>query len=348
MAQITLIDQLKESLQPSLSTGLQNLATTKLNELNNRHGMNNPLMSLQKTPAQQTLQSLFNPQNIINPETQNILQSLMQFKPEPLQKETEQQTFADPNKQIKAGKAIKLTPTEMKREKAQELAQRKQDIILERERAKNDRIEQTALRKEKKPYIDKLQSGYEVANEGGLVLDKMEKLIDKGGLPIAAFYSLFDKLEHVSPAVAGPLGAAAGTYIGGPLGALVGGGIGALVSPVATMLKYAQRLTSPNTEEFEKLSSSFVKQAKSIFGSRITDKDLEAFMKTIPTLAQTDKGKKAIIENMRVFNKAAQIKYKAYKEVLKENNNKIPEDLEFQVEERAKPELDKISEKFLA
>lgn len=345
MAKITLVDQIRETLQPNMSTGLQNLANTKLNNLTQRHSITNRLMDMQQTPAQQTLQSLFNPQSIINPQTQNLLQALQQFQPEQISQEPTK--IANPATEIKEGKAIALTPAEMKREKAQELAQRKQDIILERERAKNDRIEQTALRKEKKPYIDKLQSGYEVANEGGLVLDKMEKLIDKGGLPIAAFYSLFDKLEHVSPAVAGPLGAAAGTYIGGPVGALIGGGIGALVSPVATMLKYAQRLTSPNTEEFEKLSSSFVKQAKSIFGSRITDKDLEAFMKTIPTLAQTDKGKRAIIDNMRVFNKAAQIKYKAYKDIIKENNNKIPEDLEFQVEERSKPELDKISEKFL-
>lgn len=204
------------------------------------------------------------------------------------------------------------------------------------------------MRKEKKSYIDKINANHEVADEADLVINKMESLIDKGGLPIAGFYKLFDSLEkNVNPGVAGPLGAAAGTYLGGPVGALIGGGIGALISPVATALKYAQRQTSPNTEEFEKLSASFLKQAKAIFGNRITNTDLEYFMKTVPTLAQTDSGKRAIIKNMKTFNKAAQIRYKAYKDIIKENDNRIPADLEFQVEDRAKPELDKLAKDFV-
>lgn len=336
----SITDEMNAGLNPSqITSALQSLAQNKLSQLQAR----NPLFEMQQSAPQQTLQSLLGGASPITPESQNILQQIQQFQPQAIQ----QAPIDNPDKQIKENKAVKLTPAERKTLKVEELAQKKQDIVLAREQAKNDIIEQRELRKQKKPYIDKLNAYKEVGDETALKLERMEQLVDReGGLPVAAFYKLFTNLEGINPAyAAGALGAA-GTYLGGPIGGAIGGTIGGLISPVATMLRYGQRLTSPNTEEFEKLSASFINQAKAIFGARITDRDLQEFLKTVPNLEQTDNGKKAIIKNIRIFNKANEAKYNAYKDILRENSGKIPFDLEIQVEERARPELDKLSKQF--
>ena len=160
---------------------------------------------------------------------------------------------------------------------------------------------------------------------------------------------MFKKLEEdVSPTASATAGGLLGTYVGGPVGTLVGAGIGGLISPVASLIRSVQKFTSPNTEEFEKLSNSFITSAKNIFGSRITDNDLKFFMSMVPTLSQTDNGKIAIINNMKSFNKAAQVKYKTMKKIIRDNGGRIPDNLQFLVEEEASPELNKISNEFIS
>ena len=229
---------------------------------------------------------------------------------------------------------------------AQQVSQEKSSVpLLARPSAaqkaaqiKEQRAEQVRIDKETEPYYKEVLAKEESAKSGDLRLNKMEKLIKKGGLPISSIYNLFKNLEEVPPAHAGT----AGGYLFGPLGAAIGG----LISPIATLLRGIQRKTSPNTEEFEKLSADFVKEAKAIFGSRITDADLKAFMNTIPNLSQSDAGKLKIIQNVKSFNDAARIKAKALKQIISENGGKRPANLQILVEERAKPELDKLSQEF--
>lgn len=180
-----------------------------------------------------------------------------------------------------------------------------------------------AIEKETLPYYKKIVAAKESATASKNRLSKMKSLVEKGGLPIASFYNLFKNLEEQK------------------------GHLGNIISPVGTLLRNAQKLTSPNTEQFEKLSSEFIKDAKSIFGSRITDTDLKAFMAQVPTLGNTDKGKLAIIKNLEIANEAEELKYKAAKQIIKENNGKRPANFEFLVEERVKSKLDKLAEKFL-
>ncbi len=214
---------------------------------------------------------------------------------------------------------------------------------------------------ETKKYYDNLLALDDAADASLKRLSKIENLVDKkGGLPISTFYKLFNKLEEQSATSGAATGAALGGLIGlagGPIspgtipaasltGAAIGGSVGALLSPVATLLKSGQTFISPNTEEFEKLSNDFVREAKSIFGSRITDQDLQTFMSLVPTLSQTDNGKRAIIKNMRNFLKANQVKAKNMKRVIHANGGHRPYDLPLMVEELSKPELDKLAKQF--
>jgi hypothetical protein len=69
-------------------------------------------------------------------------------------------------------------------------------------------------------------------------------------------------------------------------------------------------------------------------------------MAQIPTLSNTDAGKKKIIHSMKIANDAEHIRADAMKEIIKENGGKRPFDLPLQVEERSKPEIEKLAEKF--
>jgi hypothetical protein len=256
---------------------------------------------------------------------------------------------------------VEFTPQQIEEQIHPLLAKRKAlEEKAARERDKEEKANQTAINKAEKPYVDKITAYKEAADDADKRLNKMENLVKKGSLPYSGYYNTLKSLEeHVTPLTGAGAGAAIGGALGlagGPLapasatiGSAIGGGIGAAVTPIVQVLKSFQRgITATDTEEFEKLSNDFIRNAKTIFGSRITDADLRAFMATLPTLSQTDEGKLAVIKNMKSFNKAAQVRYKAMRDVIKDNGNKIPADIQGLVEERAKPELDRIASDFEA
>jgi hypothetical protein len=194
-----------------------------------------------------------------------------------------------------------------------------------REREKFEFTKRQATLKETKPYVDALKDKEKASKEADLRLKRMETLIGKGNLPNAAWWSALTKLENAP-------------YISG------------LTAPFAELLKGGTKWYSGNPadiEEFEKLSSEFVKNAKQYFGSRITQKEVEMFMQTVPTLMQTDGGKKKLIENIRSLNELTEIEAKAARSIIKENGGIPPIDIEQQVQDRIGSKLDKIAKKFI-
>ena len=83
-----------------------------------------------------------------------------------------------------------------------------------------------------------------------------------------------------------------------------------------------------------------------MFGSRITDADLKAFMAMVPTLMNTEAGKKSIIRNIQIASNATHARYRAMKELIKENGGKRPDNLALRVEERVEAELDQLAQQF--
>lgn len=212
-----------------------------------------------------------------------------------------------------------------------------------------ERKAQHAASKESAAYFKELTQAGKAAKENNGRLDKMIRLIEHGKLPSSGFYNALKSLEDINPTTAVATGAGIGSVLGGGLNPVTGalGGIaGGLLSPIVQLLKSGQRALSPDTEEFEKLSADFIKNAKEVFGSRITDADLRAFMQTVPTLGNTDHGKRKIIENLKEFNNAALIKDKVAREVIKANGGKRPPNLQLIVDEIANPALDKYAEEF--
>ncbi len=194
-----------------------------------------------------------------------------------------------------------------------------------REKEKLEFTKRQATLKETKPYVDALKAKEKAVKEADLRLKRMETLIDKGNLPNSALWSALSKLENAP-------------YISG------------LTAPIAELIKGGTKWFSGNSadiEEFEKLSSEFVKNAKQYFGSRITQKEVELFMQTVPTLAQTDSGKKKLIENIRSLNELTEIEAKAARSIIKANGGIPPLDIEQQVQDKIGKKLDKVAKKFI-
>lgn len=219
--------------------------------------------------------------------------------------------------------------------------------------------QEAVVKKETQPYVNKITLEKDQADFAQPRLNKMKELIKKGKLPNSAEYKIFKSIEdHVTPEKGAGAGAAIGAAIGGlggpvggaagaAAGAAVGAGIGAVVGPIATMIKTGNKaLFATDEEAFEKLSAGFLRGMKDIFGARISNAEMTAYLASIPTLNQTDKGKLAVIEDMEMFNKAANIKYKAMQQIIKENGGNRPLDLRERVEERVAPQLNRLSDIF--
>jgi hypothetical protein len=100
---------------------------------------------------------------------------------------------------------------------------------------------------------------------------------------------------------------------------------------------------SPETQAFQKVAQGFLRNAKSVFGARITDYDLRQYQQLFPTLSQSPEGRKLIIENIRRTNKAAKIRGEAMREIIREHKNRIPNDFENLIEQRVGAELDRLA-----
>lgn len=172
--------------------------------------------------------------------------------------------------------------------------------------------EQKEIRKEVLPYIKEVQEKASASKENDMRLNKMEELIKSGKLNNPVFSSALKSLSK------GVLG------IGIDLTSFL----------------------SPESQEFEKLSNDFLKSIKEVFGSRISNLEVDNFLKTVPTLSQSNEGKASVIGNLKLLNQAAQVKRDVAKGLIDKYGSKLPLDFRFQVEELAKPKLDELAEEF--
>lgn len=163
-----------------------------------------------------------------------------------------------------------------------------------------------------KPTYEEAKGKAKIADENQMRFDRMKELIMKGQLPIPAWSNTFDSMAQ------GILG------IGINLKSIMGA----------------------DTEEFTKLSADMMKNAKEYFGARITDKDLEVFLKTIPTMSNTDEGKLRIIHNLELFDKANKEKYRIMNEIMDGNDGMRPRNFDQILEKRFSPIQKQIADEF--
>ncbi len=128
---------------------------------------------------------------------------------------------------------------------------------------------------------------------------------------------------------------------------------GKLISPLfnATLQKLGldiPALKNPDSQEFEKLSNDMFRNIREIFGNRINVIEIQTFLKTIPTLSQSQEGRTRVIRNLKLLNRGAQARIKIMREIMKENEGVPPYDVGEQIEERISSKLDKMATEFVA
>lgn len=104
-------------------------------------------------------------------------------------------------------------------------------------------------------------------------------------------------------------------------------------------------LMNPGSEEFNKIAASFLRDAKTYLGARISNYELEQFLKTIPNLSQSPEGRKRVIANLKNFNRIALSYNEALKEVMAEHKGVPPLDLSEKIEDKVEKKIDKLSDK---
>jgi hypothetical protein len=75
------------------------------------------------------------------------------------------------------------------------------------------------------------------------------------------------------------------------------------------------KLANAETQAYVKAINDFTTQAKDTFGARVTNFELGAFMKRLPTLANSSAGRRLIINQMKLANEADQLYDKALLDV---------------------------------
>ena len=105
-------------------------------------------------------------------------------------------------------------------------------------------------------------------------------------------------------------------------------------------------LNNPTTEEYAKLQNDYVRDVSSIFPGAIKNFEIESYLKTIPQLLNSDKGKILVGNNIKLLNKGKIIKYNAMVEILKENDGVTPRNLDIAINDRVRDQMADLKERF--
>lgn len=104
--------------------------------------------------------------------------------------------------------------------------------------------------------------------------------------------------------------------------------------------------STPQEERYIKLLADQTKNIKNDFGSRVTNLDLQVFMRRFPDLMMTAEGRKEILGTLNDYNKAKQIYNKEMKRQIKITKGKAdPYELEEAVEKNIKPQIKEIKKR---
>lgn len=107
--------------------------------------------------------------------------------------------------------------------------------------------------------------------------------------------------------------------------------------------------STPEAERYQKTLNEFSANAKDTYGSRVTNFDLQQYLKRFPTLMNSEEGRKQILQQMRLVNKINKEYYGTLKKVYDKAGGvrKIDDDVARRIaEDVARKKIDKLVAKF--
>ncbi len=226
---------------------------------------------------------------------------------------TPSQTISKPQtRSDKLRNILDTTPMNMN-DRSKVMDMYKDALKNEREDRKEIALKQKEIDKKNKDYITKTRDLGRAADDELKRLDRMEQLINKKNLSRPRFHSFLNTLEH----------------------GIFGLGIN------------LHSLETADTQEFNKLSAEFIRNIKEMFsGGKITNNELEAYLKMIPTASMSRAGKRRVINNLKLYAKARKIRTETLESIIKESHGKNPDNINALVEERARKRLDALENQF--
>lgn len=103
---------------------------------------------------------------------------------------------------------------------------------------------------------------------------------------------------------------------------------------------------SPEEERFIKLIADQTKTIKNDYGARITNLDMEVFLRRFPDLMMTAQGRNEILDTLKDYREGKLLYNKALKNQLRVTKGKVdPYTLDERIEKQIGPKLDKIRKK---
>lgn len=106
---------------------------------------------------------------------------------------------------------------------------------------------------------------------------------------------------------------------------------------------------SPEAQRYVKTINDFTRNAKDSYGARVTNFDLTQFMKRLPSLANSEEGRRQIIEQLQIINDINIARERALQDVLSEHGGirKIDYDkAQDLAEKRSKKQVTELKSKF--
>jgi hypothetical protein len=266
-----------------------------------------PQQNIQQLPIEQQL----SPEQKLKSLEKNP--EIIQNIPKELSKE---QRISEHKAKQAAKKETTTVPTQNKKktpgEKLQEAKQKQLSGKKEQEIAKEERVLEHKEIQQSKKYAEELDKSHRAIREGKFRLGRMKELTEKGSLGIP----------------------------------LLNYGIRTITKGISGHGIDLTALLTADAQEMEKLSQDFSKNAKDYFPGKILQTEFESFMRTIPSLSQSNEGRRKVMHNIDTLWDLQELYYKAKEDIIEENNGKIPPRLESLIEKRTKKESDKLSEKF--
>ncbi len=109
-------------------------------------------------------------------------------------------------------------------------------------------------------------------------------------------------------------------------------------------------LASEAAQQFSKTINDFTVSAKDSYGSRVTNFDLNQFMKRLPNLANSEAGRKKIIEQMKIINDLNSLREKTLHDVIDKHGgirNIDYDEAERLTNKKIKKQTDELKKKFI-
>jgi len=104
-------------------------------------------------------------------------------------------------------------------------------------------------------------------------------------------------------------------------------------------------LLSDESQEFQKLTNQFLTNIRPLFGSQVSNQEVQTYLKGVPQLINTAGGRKKIYEDLEQMNSLRKLQFDLQQSIIQQNGGRRPADLEQRVRSSMQPYIETMVDK---